>query len=92
MKVEFLHLFSLQIRFSLCSSHKMNANIDVFLLIDWFTVEQHSFLNSKRLGQLLIILNSGLCGLNIKVSFHWSKDLNWHFCGKLFTHLVKRYS
>jgi hypothetical protein len=30
--------------------------------------------------------------LNIKVSFHWSKDLNWHFCRKLFTHLVKRYS
>jgi hypothetical protein len=64
------------------------------LLIDWFTitVEYHSFLNSKRFGQLLIILNSGLYGLNIKVSFHWSKDLNWHFCGKLFTHLVKRYS
>jgi hypothetical protein len=38
------------------------------------------------------IFNSGLYGLNIKVSFHWSKDLNWHFCRKLFTHLVKRYS
>jgi hypothetical protein len=57
-----------------------------FLLIDWFTVEWHSFLNSKRFGQLLSILNSGLYGLNIKVSFHWSKDLNWHFCGKLFGH------
>ena len=44
-----------------------------------------------RFGQLLIILNSGLYGLNIKVSFLWSKDLNWYFCGKLFTHLVKRY-
>ena len=30
MKIEFLHLFSLQKRFSLCSSHKINANIDVF--------------------------------------------------------------
>ena len=39
VKVEFRHLFSLQKRFSLCFSHKINANIDVFLLIDWFTVE-----------------------------------------------------
>ena len=30
VKVEFRHLFSLQKRFSLCSSHKMNANINVF--------------------------------------------------------------
>jgi hypothetical protein len=30
VKVEFRHLFSLQKRFSLCSSHKINANIDVF--------------------------------------------------------------
>ena len=37
---------------------------------------QFFFLNSKRFGQLLIILNSGLYRLNIKVSFHWSKDLN----------------
>jgi hypothetical protein len=29
VKVEFRHLFSLQKRFSLCSSHKINANIDV---------------------------------------------------------------
>jgi hypothetical protein len=89
VKVEFRHLFSLQKRFSLCSSHKINANIDIFC---WLTGLQwnNSFLNSKRFGQLLI-LNSGLYGLNIKVSFHWSKDLNWHFCGKLFTHLVKRY-
>jgi hypothetical protein len=46
----------------------------------------------ENFGQLLSILNSDLYGLNIKVSFHWSKDLNWHFCGKLFTYLVKRYS
>jgi hypothetical protein len=39
VKVEFRHLFSLQKRFSLCSSHKINANIVVFLLIDWFIVE-----------------------------------------------------
>jgi hypothetical protein len=39
VKVEFRHLFSIQKRFSLCSSPKINANIDVFLLIDWFTVE-----------------------------------------------------
>jgi hypothetical protein len=30
VKVEFRHLISLQKRFSLCSSHKINANIDVF--------------------------------------------------------------
>ena len=30
VKVEFQHLFSLQKRFSLCSSHRINANIDVF--------------------------------------------------------------
>jgi hypothetical protein len=30
VKIEFGHLFSLQKRFSLCSSHKINANIDVF--------------------------------------------------------------
>ena len=30
VKVEFRHLFSLQKRFSLFSSHKINANIDVF--------------------------------------------------------------
>ena len=30
VKVVFRHLFSLQKRFSLCSSHKINANIDVF--------------------------------------------------------------
>ena len=30
VKVEFRHLFSLQKRFSLCSSHKINANTDVF--------------------------------------------------------------
>ena len=90
MKVEFRHLFSLQKRFSLCSSHKINANIEIFC---WLTGLQwnNSFLNSKRFGQLLIILSSGLYGLNIKVSFHWSKDLNWHFCGKLFTHLVFLY-
>ena len=34
MKVEFRHLFSFQKRFSLCSSHKINANIDVFC---WLT-------------------------------------------------------
>ena len=39
VKVEFRHLFSLQKRFSLCSYHNINANIVVFLLIDWFTVE-----------------------------------------------------
>ena len=39
VKVEFRHLFSLQKRFSLGFSHKINANIDVCLLIDWFTVE-----------------------------------------------------
>ena len=30
VKVEFRHLYSLQKRFSLCSSHKINANIIVF--------------------------------------------------------------
>ena len=30
VKIEFRHLFSLQKRFSLCSSHKINANIVVF--------------------------------------------------------------
>ena len=30
VKVEFRHLFSLQKRFSFCSSHKINANIVVF--------------------------------------------------------------
>ena len=30
VKIEFRHLFSLQKRFSLCSSHKINANIDAF--------------------------------------------------------------
>jgi hypothetical protein len=39
VKVEFRHLFSLQKWFSLCSYHNINANIVVFLLIDWFTVE-----------------------------------------------------
>ena len=34
VKVEFRHLFSLQKRFSLCSFHKINANIDVFC---WFS-------------------------------------------------------
>jgi hypothetical protein len=34
LKVEFRHLFSLQKRFSLCSSHKINANIVVFC---WLT-------------------------------------------------------
>jgi hypothetical protein len=31
--------FSLRKWFSLWSSHKINANINVFLLIDWFTLE-----------------------------------------------------
>ena len=30
VKVKFRYLFSLQKRFSLCSSHKINANIDIF--------------------------------------------------------------
>jgi hypothetical protein len=30
VKIEFRHLFSLQKRFSLCSSHKINANNVVF--------------------------------------------------------------
>jgi hypothetical protein len=34
VKVEFRHLFSLQKQFSLCSSHKINANIVVFC---WLT-------------------------------------------------------
>jgi hypothetical protein len=31
------------------------------------------FFSGITSGQLLIILHSGLYGLNIKVSFHWSK-------------------
>jgi hypothetical protein len=39
VKVEFRRSFSLRKRFSFWSSHKINANINVFLLIGWFTVE-----------------------------------------------------
>ena len=58
VKVEFRHLFSLHNRFSLCSYHNINANIVVFC---WLTGLQW---NNTRSGQLLIILISGLYGLN----------------------------
>ena len=64
VKVEFRHLFSLQKRFSLCSYHNINANIVVFCWLTGLQWNSTRFLNSKRSGQLLIILISGLYGLN----------------------------
>ena len=47
VKVEFRHLFSRQKRFSLCSSHKINANINVFCLEPMEIVYNEEFEDTK---------------------------------------------
>jgi hypothetical protein len=48
VKVEFRHLFSLQKRFSLCFSHKINANI---VVVCWLVKIKKSKYNFSKIGK-----------------------------------------
>ena len=72
VKVEFRHLFSLQKRFSLCSSHKINANIVVFC---WLTGLQW---NNTRFK-----IPSGLDNfLSYSIPVYTDLILRWVFIGR----------